>query len=489
VNLTPKIMSILVPLVAFQIFNAIPLACAEEHLTLDGYIRAVQSGNLEIKGSKERSEAGELRSQEGTLLLAPTLYSNVQVLRDAKYPSALLIKYDSQVSQSYSLGVSQMTTFGLQAKLHYDLFYQYYVNPLPLLVLPGGVSLTPNSFALASPVLELTQSLWSNGMGRSTQAVQEQAEAQALSSSYGATFQTKSTLTRAESNYWRLALARQIVGVQQEALDRAKRIYNWNSEKARLHLRDNADVLQAEALSKNRELDLLAAKNEERSAARAFNTTRGSTSGEVKEALDEITSEMISKLETPKRAAMRDDVKAAQQNLRVTIAGATIASEKDLPTLDVFATLSMNGQTNGIANTISDTVSNSFTNRPSQLVGLRFMMPISGARSSALEGWQKEHIAAEKTFDQKLFDQEQGWKDLVENLSDQRKQLELSLTLEDVQKAKLENERNRFKSGRTTTYQVLLFEQDFLYAQLSRIRNQAGVLNTIAQMKLFGESL
>jgi len=254
-------------------------------------------------------------------------------------------------------------------------------------------------------------------------------------------------------------------------------------------LRDNADVLQAEALAKNRELDLLSARNEERAAARAFNTIRGVSNEEVKETLDEITSEMIAKLQTPKRATVRDDVKAAQQNVRGTIAGATLASEKDLPTLDVFGSLSMNGQTNTIATQISDTLGNSFTNRPGQTLGIRLSMPISGVRSKVLEGWQKEHIAAEKTLDQKFFEQEQSWKDLVENLGDQRKQLDLASTLEQVQKAKLENERSRYKSGRTTTYQVLLFEQDFLYAELARIRNQAGVLNTIAQMKLFGESL
>jgi outer membrane protein TolC len=319
--------------------------------------------------------------------------------------------------------------------------------------------------------------------------MQEQAEAQALASSYNASYQIKATLSQAEATYWRLALSRQVIHVQQEALDRAQKIYNWNFEKARLHLRDHAEVLQAEALAKNRELDLLAARNEERAASRTFNMIRGSSNSEVKEALDDITSEMIAKLQTPNKAPLREDLKAAQQNVRGAIAGANLASEKDLPTLEAFATLSLNGQTDTIATGISDTVGNSFTNRPSQLVGLRFVMPLSGVRSKALEGWQKEHIAAEKTFDQKLFEQEQSWKDLNESLSDQRKQLDLAFTLEEIQKAKLENERDRYKSGRTTTYQVLLFEQDYLYAELARIRNQAGVLNTIAQMKLFGESL
>lgn len=488
-NLANKYLSILAPLAASYLFNMIPSAYAANHLTLDGYITAVKTGNTGVQGSMESSKGGELRAEEGKLLLAPTVYTHLQVLRDAKLPPTLLMLFDAQVSQTYSLGISQLTTFGLQAKLHYDLFYSYYVNPMPTFSIPGVGSPIPTAYAVASPVLELTQSLWSNGMGRSTQAAQEQLEAQALASSYTASYQTKTTLSQAEATYWRLALSRQVVAVQQEALDRAKKIYTWNVEKARLHLRDHADVLQAQALAKTRELDLLGAQDEERAASRAFNTIRGVPDLDVKETLDEITSEMIAQLQPPKRAALREDVKAAQQSVRSTIAGADIASERDLPTLDVFATLSMNGQTNTIATSIPDTIGNSFTNRPSQLVGIRFSMPISSARSKALEGWQKEHIAAEKTLDRRLFDQEQSWKDLNESLGDLRKQLALASSLEEVQKAKLENERNRYKTGRTTTYQVLLFEQDYLYAQLARIRNQTGILNTIAQMKLFGESL
>jgi hypothetical protein len=67
----------------------------------------------------------------------------------------------------------------------------------------------------------------------------------------------KQILSQAEASYWKLALDRQIVKVQQEALDRAKKIYFWNLEKAKLHLRENSDVLQAEALAKSRELSVL----------------------------------------------------------------------------------------------------------------------------------------------------------------------------------------------------------------------------------------
>jgi outer membrane protein TolC len=489
VNLTPFYRTLFFLLVqALLIMDPTP-ARSEGRLTLSGYLNAVKTGNSGYQGNVESAQGAELRSEE-VLLQKTTLYSNLTYTSDGKLPSSLLVLYDSQVSQTYSLGVSHLTDFGLTAKFHYDLFYTYYVNPVSLIKIPGvNANLIPLSYAVASPVLELTQNFWSGGFGRTTQALVEQSEASALATSYNSSFQSKSTLVQAELAYWKLAQSRQTIHVQQEALDRARKIYSWNVEKAKLHLRENSDVLQAQALAKRVELQLLTAHNGERTAARAFNTARGISSEEVPETLDEVTAEMITQLQTPKRVAFRDDVKALQCSVRASLAGNVVSKEKDLPTLDVFANLSLNGQTNYVATDISTTIGNSFSHRPTETIGVRFNMPISGVRSKVLEGWQKEHVAAEKSLDQKLFEQEQNWKDLNEALSDRKKELELALNFEEVQKSKLGNERARYKSGRTTTYQVLMFEQDYLEAEMSRIASQVAVLTNFAQLKLFGESL
>jgi outer membrane protein TolC len=56
-----------------------------------------------------------------------------------------------------------------------------------------------------------------------------------------------------------------------------------------------------------------------------------------------------------------------------------------------------------------------------------------------------------------------------------------------VQREKFEHERERLLRGRTTTYQAISFEQDYANTQLLRLRTQAEVLQTIAQMKAFRE--
>ena len=55
------------------------------------------------------------------------------------------------------------------------------------------------------------------------------------------------------------------------------------------------------------------------------------------------------------------------------------------------------------------------------------------------------------------------------------------------QKEKLEYERERLKKGRTTTYAILVFEQDYSMAQLNSIRIQAEIVSIVAQMKTFAK--
>lgn len=487
-------MGVLLP--SFASFAGEPI---RPSLSLETYLVQVKEQNSGVVGGIQGKEAGTERSHEGKLLLSPTLFFNAQITADGRIPPVAFVGYDSYVTKTYSLGVSQVTTFGLEAKLHYDLLSQYYTNPffLPGFNFAGDVSSTAPSpisltYANASPVLELSQSFWSNGFGRGTRATQEQLEAQALASSYTMSYQAKLELSQAEAAYWRLALARQSVLVQTQALDRARKIYDWNSRRARLHLGDKSDVIQAEALVQSRILELTGAKNEERSASREFNSHRNQDSSVVAEFIPSFDKLNEAVFRIPKREGLRDDTLAAQQQTRASLALASLSLERDSPRLEVYTSLALNGQRSFEAyHTLSDSYGPSFSlNRPTTTVGVRFSAPLDfGLVADTRSGWRRERVAAEMSFDRKVFEQEQNWKNLNESLGEAKERLALSQKLELIQKSKLDLERNRLEQGRTTTYQVLYFEQDYLLAQLNRIRIQATLLTLLAQMKLFGASL
>jgi outer membrane protein TolC len=467
-------------------------------LTLENYMGQVKGNNGAVKSAVLSTSAGELSSYDAALILAPTVFANVSYSADAKIQSISFFGYSAVNAMNASFGINQPTPFGLQAKLQYSLFTQVYQNTVvpPALQAFGGIS---TSYALATTSLELTQSLWSNGFGVSTRANRDILEAKGLAASYTASYQAKAALSQAEMVYWRLVLARKTMGVQTEALDRAKKIYDWNSRRARLQLGDQSDVLQAEALVQARELDLTSTRNEVRSASRQFNSQRSIDSDEVTEQLNDLDPATLESIRIPARAQFRDDVKIAQQQSRISIANSELSRQQANPTVDVFANFALNGQPSyssgiftGYTN-LSDSIGPSFSfNRPTATVGIRLSIPMPynfNILSGIREGLRQENVAAELLLDRKLFEQENSWKDLTQSFGEAKTRLSLSHRLETIQKSKLDNERIRLQRGRSTTYQVLLFEQDFLSAQLLRIRDQASILNIVAQMKLFGETL
>jgi len=65
--------------------------------------------------------------------------------------------------------------------------------------------------------------------------------------------------------------------------------------------------------------------------------------------------------------------------------------------------------------------------------------------------------------------------------------LKLAKTLEESQKAKSEEERKRHARGRTTFFQVLTFEQDYLTSELNRIRTESELSGLLTQLQQYRE--
>jgi outer membrane protein TolC len=443
-------------------------------LTLDSYLQQTRTGNEGAQGAMDTMEGSQLRSKEGTLLVAPSAFVNTQLASDAKKNA--FFPYDSVTNNVYSLGIVQNTTFGLQGRVYYTLNYWNYQGFRPAIP----------SYYEGRPAIELNQSLWRNGFGAETRATQDLLEANALATHFGESFRLKSILSDAEMTYWRLALARETVKIQRDALERAQKIRDWSSRRVRLHLADQSDLLQAQAAMDLRSLQLEQARNEERAASLAFNQARGIGADNVAEALEPPDAERAGRIRIPEVTPPRDDVKAAQQLERATRANATASTQRDLPTFDLFASYALNSQNTGLGQSVSDSFG---ADRPTKAIGFKFSTPLDfGSMSDSRKGWQKEQAAAEHNYQRRLFDQKREWEDLIQRFRETRANLALARSIEEVQQKKLANEKDRLNHGRTTTYQVLLFEQDYSQSQLSRIQTEAAILQLVARMKLFGDN-
>lgn len=442
---------------------------AAEKLVLDQYLSQVRNRNDGVRASIEGSQGAELRADgEAGLIYTPTLDGGFQYTNDQK-PSPFF-PLRRTINRTFELGVSQETSFGLRARASYSL---------------SNSELTPirAPYFEGRPELELSQSLWRNGFGSETRARHTQIESAALAARYDQSFATKTALASAESTYWRLALARQNLAIQKDALSRAQKIESWNDRRVRLQLADRSELYQTQALVEQRKLGLQSAQDELRAASVQFNQARREDSASVSEELEELRPEMIDALAAPQRAELRDDVKAAQQRERFQSAAATLGSERGTPNLEVYAAVARNS----FENTRADAFSESWDDdRPTTVVGIRFSAPLDpSAMSSVRKGYAKERAAAELSYRNAVFNQNQNWSDLTQKLHESKTRLKLARSVEQAQERKLAHERNRLTSGRTTTYQVLLFEQDYSQAQLVRIQAQADVLQIIALMKTY----
>ena len=448
-------------------------------LSLDDYLGQVETQNKTISAAKEASSGAEILTAESKLIYSPVLFAEANFLnnhfRNAIFPAA----YRSQEANTYTVGIRQQTAFGLNGSLSYLYSHQGYLGTIDQQTL----QLVDRRFWEGTPKLELSLSLLRNFDGAETKANEQVSLSSSLAQQYNQSFQVKATRAEAESAYVKLVSARQLVTLYKDSFSDAQDILGWNNKRMQRNLGESSDVLQAQGNFEVQKLSLQSSLDEQKVAAREFNRLRNLDSESVEETL---SLPGIENLAPPTRGALRDDVRAAQENAKLTAAQGKLGVQRNSPTLEAYGSLALNARV--IDGT--DTFAHSFQGGQQTTVwGLRLNMPLAlGLSSDIRHGYAREQNAAETLVAQKLFDQEIEWKDLVQQLSDAKRRYDIANSLSKIQKKKVANERMRLKSGRTTTYQTLIFNIDFNAAEVARIQAQSNVLNILARLKTFGES-
>lgn len=445
-------------------------------LVIQAFLEQVTKGNDAYRAAEMNRIAAENYSYEAALPLAPAFVANATLGSEGK-PSSIPVagfNYSSVDKNDYSAGITKLFRTGIRTSFTYSAMDTNYVG------LPGA-----QKYFEARPQIEATIPLWRNFWGRETIGGVEAARLSSLAKAEGQDAQAKSVLVEAEAAYWRLALAREALKVSRDAVDRAQSMYDWTSRRVRLALSDQSESLQSTAQLKSRVLDFKMAEDDERSARLAFNSARGVTADKVPEALEVLNAELVAKWETPNRTQTRPDIEAARLQAEAAEANARAASERSKPNLEIFGLYAFNSPHQA---TQSEALEASLKrDRPSSSYGIRLNMPLDfSSMRKAQEGWNAEANASRTLVSRRLFEQERDWNDLVSRFQLAREKIRLYEELESSQREKLEFERSRQKSGRSTIAQVILFETDYEQTQFARIRSLAEVLSLNANMKLYG---
>ncbi len=452
----------------------------ESILTLGEYLDQVRKGSQLFVAAQLSSDAAGERSTEYKLLTRPNLIAGANYA-NSRAETGSVLQGDNNTQKTYSLGIQETTSFGLAGQLTYGVTQ---VESNANVAALGGPNLFQTSFTTAGPQLVLTQSLWRNWFGEEIRAQKLQIAAAALAQRFSQSFQQIQILADAEQAYWNLALAREQVKSSREVLALTEKSQSWSAKRERLQLADRSDLLQANAALLQRRLSLQAALDNEKMASRRFNTVRGQNSEAVAENLRSFDPAVIDRLQIPNRVDRRDDVKAYEQNKYAAEAAARLAKQRNTPTLNLTGGIGLNGRDPVFGEATSKSLT---TERPNYAIGVQANIPLDfGTQSDVRSGYQKDVVAADVLYQRRVFENERLWQDLTTLFTQAIGRYRISADLEKTNKEKVEYERFRHGRGRTTLYQVILFENDYAQSQFDRIRAQADVLNAYAQLRTFG---
>ena len=449
---------------------------SDKFISLEEYLAQTREQNIGYNAYKTSSEASNLLSKKAFLLTSPNLFATAQTGFERQNQAIAFVRYQQLNTEHYSVGVEQDFSFGVNSKFYYNVIHSEYQG------------LTSNSFPPVSyetnPVLQLTIPLWQGVLGNQIKAKRDSIYYSNQSDQFNSKASSINFIVDAEKSYWRLVMSKRIVAISRDALKQSEKLLQSANKKAQMNLGEKADVLQAKADVESKKLQLKQAENEAQIAARNFNQKRYENSDVVDEKLSEIDFNHLENLPIQKNMpATRADIKAAEANSKSAIAAAKVEEENNKPKLDLYGQYGFNG----LETTRSEAVSRSFAqNGDEAFIGVKFSMPLAiGLQSDIKKGAKASAGAAKMAYRQKVFNQENDWQTLLQNLRDYQENLRLNRRIEVLQKAKLENERQLLKQGRSSTYQVLLFEQDYNRARIDTIKIAYQLLSLVAERKLY----
>lgn len=450
----------------------------EGKISLENYLEQVKSQNPEAQSNLATMIAFETkRDQE--LGTTPELYTQYSMLDDKKQTAQPIFMGDRTRVTDLKFGVRSQTNYGLGADLYFDTTRTNL----------NGVD--PNFFPVndwqeAKAVLELKQNLWRNGFGEATRGERDAKAAENRTGYLKAKFALRTILLNAENTYWSVVTYNQIVKLQEENVDRARRLRDLMLRRAQMRLFDDVDAMQAEASLQSRELELESSVNERALLIRKFNTLRGQDVDSALE-LQELAPNQIEAMVKQKFSGKfsREDFEMIREQAKMLKAQSTAGASRIQPQLDLVASMASNGR-NGDASVAYQDLTDG--RHPSWQAGIQFSIPLDfGLIRDLNRSFDRMNVAAASQTTQANYQESRYWDDVVKQRTEAQGRYERGVKLENLQTELVVKERARLMNGRATTFEALTFEQNLALAQIQRVRAQLELVQINNVLKTFSE--
>jgi len=454
---------------------------ASEALSLDDYLKRVQKQNSIFEGLELGREAADARTELGDLELSPFFETKAFFSDDQKPP---IVQAERTLVYGASVGLKKQFITGTGLALDYGTTRtQLYGLPVPYEARAWNGLLS----------LGVQQSLWRNGFGSGTRRRRERESATQRLERLGLEAKARQTLTEAESAYWDYLFGVQDLAQKKDALQRAVRLKNWMDRRLSDGVADRSDVLQVQALSDLRQLELIGAEDGFKAARRKV-ADYLQVAG-VEEVREESGSDISLRrdpavLADAGQAPVRIDTLLKVEEAKVRLAVADETSDAFRPDLKLQGLLALNSKnpSNPAGTPEAGPTLVKFADpvKPTAQVMLAFSMPLDrdaidrGRFVSRAEAHSSKMLA-----ERALFESKSAWDELVRRHGELSKRIEVLESLSKTQSEKATREQERLSRGRTTTFQVVTFEQDAADARLNLLRLKAEQRKLEAASRLF----
>ncbi len=444
-------------------------------LTLDQYLSAVKAHNPQAHALVDAVQSAEMRSREPEVVDATEFYASYNRFDDKKQTAVPKMMGTETKGDVWRVGFRKETAFGLGA----DLFFN---SQRTVIQDASPAFLAVPDYNESRMELDLRQSLWRNGFGSTTRNDIKAKRAAIDAELYDVRSQLTNFLFDAQNVYWALVSYNQIVKLQEENVDRARKLRDRMSRGEKLRLFDDTDAMQSEAAFESRELELQTSIDERAKLVRQFNTYRG-TSGDEAPELTELPVKEFAATEPASGKMHREDFEALRARARGTVAMADGAVSQIRPQLDLVASVAGNGR-DGLTSTSQEWAARG--QHPSWSVGFQFSIPIDigliwdikrGYRARSKSGHEMEAMAD--------YNEERVWQDLVKQRKEAYGRYQRAIGVEKIQTDLVRRERQRLSNGRATTFEALNIEQGLALAQIQRVRLELAFLQIHNAIKTF----
>lgn len=441
-------------------------------ITLDEYLYTVKSNNLNYKSADILTEASGDKRLAGDISLLPTLTLKGTQSVDQTQPATYGTK---RAVNEYSLGLAQRFSTGTSASLTGK------VNDYKI----DGVTAPLDKFATSNLSLGLSQSLWKDSFGHGTR-LRRTRELQIYSlEKTNLGLQQIQLLVDAESAYWDYVLAKQNLILQKENLERAKKIEGWVRRRAANGIADQADVLNANALTALNEYQLTAAQDEllvQQQKSLEFLSESGN---EAPKFDSSISKSRGLAFDPAKKNVIRLDyyMNYLDAEVKKTMAEETKDSFRPDLVLEGFYSTNSFEPTQGDAlKKISD------SKTPSTSVSLKFVyMFDTDIKKAAVSSAQQSSLAASLKADRSLFESRNAVSEFQRRYNIMTSQVAAAEKLASIQRRRAKAESDRYSRGRSITSTVVTAEQEAAQAEVNMMKLQVEQRKMEARSKLFVE--